>query len=126
MSGRILRRKTKPLVSLLLQAYVGLLRAPESEDGSRTVSLARYGAFEVRLVEFRHCCTSDASPFWVELYRHDTQSSLDSYLSDDLEGAEVAAEQFTSHARVLELMLDTVRHRFKPPAPEAFVPVFSA
>ena len=95
-------KKNRPLMSCLHQAYVGLMLAPESEDGSRIVSLARYGAFEVRLVEFHHC-TSEVRPFWVELYCQDTQASLDSYLCDDLESAEVATEQFTSHARGLEL-----------------------
>ncbi len=105
-------KNVRPLTSRLHMAYVGLVLAPQSENGSRTVTLARYGAFEVRLVEFRQCYTSDDSPFWIELYRHDTQSSLDSYLSDDLEGAEVAAEQFRSHARALELMMDSERRRY--------------
>jgi hypothetical protein len=87
-------------MSRLRQAYVGLMLAPESEDGSRTVPLARYGAFEVRLIEFNQR-TSEARPFWIELYRRDTQTSLDSCLSDDLESAEIATEQFVSHARDL-------------------------
>jgi len=96
------KRITGALIGEPGGACVGLLLAPESEDGSRIVSLARYGAFEVRLVEFHHC-TSEVRPFWVELYCQDTQASLDSYLCDDLESAEVATEQFTSHARVLVL-----------------------
>jgi hypothetical protein len=97
--GSILRKKNRPRVSGLQQAYVGLMLAPESKDGSRTISLARYGAFEVRLVEFRHCGTVEPLPFWLELYRHDARLSLDSCRCDDLDDAESAAEHLTSHAR---------------------------
>jgi hypothetical protein len=96
-----LRKKNKPLLGRLGQAYVRLLLIPESTDGSRTVSLARYGAYEVRLVEFSHCPASDDSCFWVRLHRRGLQSSLDSCWCDDLDDAETAAEHFVSRAKQL-------------------------
>lgn len=100
-SGAILRKKNKPLLSRLSQAYVRLLLIPESTDGSRTVSLARYGAYEVRLVEFFHSPACDDSSFWIRLHRRGLQSSLDSCWCDDLDDAEVAAEHFASRAKQL-------------------------
>jgi len=96
-----LRKKNKPLLGRLGQAYVRLLLIPESTDGSRTVSLARYGAYEVRLVEFSHRPASDDSCFWVRLHRRGLQSSLDSCWCDDLDDAETAAEHFVSRAKQL-------------------------
>lgn len=94
-------RKNRPLLSRLSQAYVRLLLIPESMDGSRTVSLARYGAYEVRLVEFSHGPASDDSSFWIRLHRRGVQSSLDSCWCDDLDDAETTAEQFLSRAKQL-------------------------
>jgi hypothetical protein len=96
-----LRKKNRPLLSRLGQAYVRLLLIPESNDGSRTVSLARYGAYEVRLVEFSHHPASDDSSFWVSLHRRGLQSSLDSCWCDDLDDAETVAEHFVSRAKQL-------------------------
>jgi hypothetical protein len=101
----------RPLISRLEQAYVALMLAPESEDGSRTVSLARFGEFEVRLVEIHHYTATDVSSLWTELYRHGIQSSLDSYRCEDLEGVEAAADQFTSRARVLHKLTPDTGYR---------------
>jgi hypothetical protein len=96
-----LRKKNRPLLSRLGQAYVRLLLLPESTDGSKTVSLARYGAYEVQLVEFSHRPAFDDSSFWVRLHRRGGQSSLASCWCDDLDDAETAAENFVSRARAL-------------------------
>jgi hypothetical protein len=98
--GATLRNK-KPLLSRLNQAYVGLLAIPEGADGSRTVSLARYGAYEVRLVEFPHRHTADACPFWIRLYRRDLRSAIDTRRCDDLDDAEIAAAHLVARAREL-------------------------
>jgi hypothetical protein len=100
-SGAILRKKNRPLLNRLSQAYVRLLLMPEGTDGSRTVSLARYGAYEVRLVEFSHGPASDDSSFWVRLHRRGIHTSLDSCWCDDLDDAETAAEHFVSRAMQL-------------------------
>lgn len=101
LSGTILRKKARPLLGRLNQAYISLLLIPESKDGSRTVSLARYGVYEVRLVEFAHLRSGDASPLWITLYRKDIQSPLDNCRCDDLDDAEVAAARLVSRARQL-------------------------
>ena len=100
MLDTILRKK-RPLLSRLNQAYVSLALIPEDTDGSRTVSLARYGAYEVRLVEFPPSRASDAFPFWLKLYRRDLRSSLDSRCCLDLDHAEAVAEHLMSRARKL-------------------------
>jgi hypothetical protein len=99
-----LRKKSRPLLCRLHQAYVGLMLAPESKDGTRAVSVARYGAFEVRLVEFRHCGAFDASSFWIELYRRDTKSLLDRNRCNDLDDVDITAEHLISRARHLHEM----------------------
>jgi hypothetical protein len=95
-------------MSRLYRAYVGLLFAPAGKDGMRTIALTRYGAFEVRLVEFGSRCAwedrrrgADASSLWIELYRRDTQSSLDRCRCHDLDEAENVAEQLLSRAQLL-------------------------
>jgi hypothetical protein len=93
--------KNRPFVGCLHQAYVAILHARRSEDGTRTISLARYGEFEVRLIELQEHCSRDDSQSWLELYRHDTQSSVDSYRCDELDEAETAAKHLISSAREL-------------------------
>jgi hypothetical protein len=100
LPGTILRKK-RPLLSRLNQAYISLALIPEDTDGSRTVSLARYGAYEVRLVEFPPSLASDAFPFWLKLYRRDLRTSLDSRCCQDLDHAEAVAEHLVSRAKQL-------------------------
>lgn len=88
----------RPLERTLRHAYVALMLAPERKDGSRTVALARYGALEVRLLEFDHDERCDAS-FWLELYCHDTRSSLDSCRCDDLDDADAIADSLLLRAQ---------------------------
>jgi hypothetical protein len=94
-------------VNRLHHAYVGLLFVPEGKDGARTVTLARHGVFEVRLWELTSRRESvsrrddDASTCWIELYRRDTRSPLDSCCCGDLDEAESVAEQLISSAMAL-------------------------
>jgi hypothetical protein len=100
-SGPILRDNETPLWSKLSRAYVSLALIPEGADGSRTVSLARFGAYEVRLVEFPQSPAADTPPIRVGLYRRDTHSPLDSRPCDDLDAAAAAAEHLIVRARQL-------------------------
>jgi hypothetical protein len=88
-------------VSQLHKAYVGLAIAAANEDGSRTVSLRRFSALEVRLVEFATRHQADNVEIWIELYDYDTRSSLDSCLCHDLDEAEPMLEHLLSSARHL-------------------------
>jgi hypothetical protein len=74
------------------RAYLALSLASETEDGSCTMSLARFGAFEVRLIELARRPMTEDSDFWIELYRQDTQSSVDSCRCQDLDEAEPIAD----------------------------------
>jgi hypothetical protein len=85
----------------LYKSYVGLGLTPRNESGSRIMSVARFGTFEVRLIEFVDCNRQGSWDLWIELYRHDTQSSLDSCLCDDLDEVESLGEHLLSQAREL-------------------------
>jgi len=85
----------------LSNACVGLALMPESGDGSKTVTLKRYGDHEVRLIDFSQGRSSADCLFWLELYCHTTRSSLDSCRCDDLDNAEAAADDFVSRAKQL-------------------------
>jgi hypothetical protein len=83
----------------LYKSYISLNLTPKSESGSRTLPIAHFGAFEVRLVEFEAGDERDSLDLWIELYRYDSQSSVDSCLCRDLDEAEVIGEYFISQAR---------------------------
>jgi hypothetical protein len=77
----------------LLRTYVQLAVTPERADGSRSATLARSGALEVRLTE----CAQPAGPvpaeppFWLEIYSHDTGSTVDRWGCFEFDEAELAA-----------------------------------
>jgi len=85
----------------LYQAYVSLLDAPQSASGCRTIALERFGAFEVRLIEFADTQVADEADLWIELYCHDSQASLDSCRCQGLDAAEPIAAQLIAHAQSL-------------------------
>jgi hypothetical protein len=83
----------------LVRAYTRLFLVPKREDGSRRISLACFGNYEVLIVEL-----ADAEPaprFWMELYARDIALALDSCACDDLEQASIAAEGLMEQARKL-------------------------
>jgi len=100
LSGTILAKRNGPL-GRLNNAYVGLALIPESSDGSKTVTLKRYGDYEVRLIDFSQGRSTADCLFWLELYCHATRLSLDSCRCDDLEDAEAAAEHLVARAKQL-------------------------
>jgi hypothetical protein len=99
----------------LYKSYISLKLAPESESGSWTIPIARFGAFEVRLVEFEHSDQLDSLDLWIELYRHDTQSSIDSCLCRDLDEVGDLGAYFISqakdHANMIELEMAEVMQK---------------
>jgi hypothetical protein len=86
----------------LSEAYVRLLLAPESTDGSRAVLLARCGRYEVRLVEFPEHPANDEACLWLRLYRRDVRSLLESRRCEDLDHAETLATGLLWRARELD------------------------
>ena len=99
LSGTILRKKNRPLMGRLNQAYVSLLLTPQDADGTRTVSLARFGRYEVRLTESLQHAPESASALALRLYRRDIRSLLAHRACDDLDQAHVVAEQLLQQAR---------------------------
>lgn len=97
-----MHKNSGPSGGLLRRAYIGLMFAPEAQNGSRAIKLCRYGAFEVRLVEHPHDDPYAAAPLWIELYRHDVRQSLISRHCDDLDDAEAAAENLIARAKELD------------------------
>jgi hypothetical protein len=85
-------------VSQLYKAYCNINFATQCADGSRAMPIKRVGPVEVRLVEFAGSGKEDDPEVWLELYRHDTHSSIDSYLCDDLDEAEPVLEYLISSA----------------------------
>jgi hypothetical protein len=82
-------------------AYLSLFLVRPGADQSKTASLARFGAYEVRLIEFTVEQSEDGPMLWVELYAHDTRSSLDSFRCDDLDEAVTGADELVARARAL-------------------------
>ncbi len=85
----------------LIQAYLKLFLAVQSEDGVKTVSLARFGSYEVRVIELSRDAAAGSFPVWLELYEHNTRSMLDSCGCSELEEAVAAANELISQARQL-------------------------
>ena len=83
------------------QAYVRLFSVPASENGVRSVPLARVGNYEVRLAELPSMALAADLPLWMELYDHQIRSSIDGCGCSDLEDAIPAAEDLLSQARRL-------------------------
>ena len=52
----------------LCRAHVELKFTPEDEHGLKAVPLARFGAYEVRLVDFSQISSGKAFDFWLELF----------------------------------------------------------
>ena len=84
------------------QAYVRLFSVSASESGVRSVPLARFGNYEVRLAELPSMAfAADLPPLWMELYDHQIRSSIDGCGCSDLEDAIPAAEDLLSQAQQL-------------------------
>jgi hypothetical protein len=87
-------------VDRLHKSYVKPGLTPQNESGSRIISVARFDKLEVRLIEFVDRNGRDSSDLWVELYRHDTQSSIDSCRCRDFEEVQNFGEDLISQARL--------------------------
>jgi hypothetical protein len=85
----------------LMRAYLALFLLPW-QGGTRGIRLARFGAYEVRIVEFAQ--DQAGFPLWLELYAHDAQASLDSCGCDAFEDAVDAADELMERASALHLL----------------------
>jgi hypothetical protein len=82
----------------IVRAYTYLFLVPTDSTGTKHVSLARFGQYEVRLLEL---ATSDERTTWLELFARNTQTAIDSCCFGDLEEAADAAGYLISSARQL-------------------------
>jgi hypothetical protein len=76
----------------ILRTYVQLVVTPERADGSRSATLARFGALEVRLTEYPKSAEPVPAepPFWLEIYSHDAGSTVDRWGCFEFDEAELA------------------------------------
>jgi hypothetical protein len=86
------------LEAQLIEAHATLLLAHQDTERRRSVTLLRHGSFEVRLVQPLHISPEGAVLFWIELFDHDRQLSIDSVGNSALEDAVIAAEDFIERA----------------------------
>jgi hypothetical protein len=70
-------------------------------DGAKTVSLGRFGSYEVLLVELAQGRIVSDTQLWIELYDHKLQHGLDSCSCTDMEEATIAARELITRARQL-------------------------
>jgi hypothetical protein len=103
MMHQLLMTKNKgPTFGCVSRAYIGLALHSQRSDSSRTATLDRYGSYEVRLIEFLQTDPTGDCFFWLELYCHDTKSSLDSCRCNNLDEAQTAADLFIASAKRLQ------------------------
>lgn len=97
LKGAVLNKPPcrKNLETLLLQAHVKLRLISKDRHGLVTATLARHGSYEVRLYEPPH----DDFLFWIELFDHDIQFSIDSCGRHVLEDAVTAADDLITQAK---------------------------
>jgi hypothetical protein len=90
-----------PLEARLIRAHVELQVTPKDANDCKSVPLARYGAYEVRLVEPLQNSGTDAFEFWLELFDDIQKISLDSAGANDFEEATTLAKELIAHAEEL-------------------------
>jgi hypothetical protein len=73
----------------------------EERSDHRTVSLARHGAYEVRLFELSRKMQTGAEQLWLELFDHYQKHAIDSYSGRTLVDITAAAESLCSNAKYL-------------------------
>jgi hypothetical protein len=61
----------------------------------------RFGPFEVRVVQPLNTPTANAALFWIDLYDHDRQLSIDSAGDCTMDDAVIVVEDFIAHATAL-------------------------
>jgi hypothetical protein len=89
------------LEAQLLEGHAKLQLVPPGGDVSRTATLLRLGSFEVRLIQPLSVLKASSVRFWLELFDHDRQLSIDSVGDRVIEDAVIATEEFITRATKL-------------------------
>jgi hypothetical protein len=102
LSGQKLSATSRTeLESLLKEAHAQLQLVPPRARASRAVTLVRFGPFEVRLVQPLNEPPTKTVVFWLELFDHDRQLSIDSIGDCTIDHAVIAVEDFIVRATKL-------------------------
>jgi hypothetical protein len=83
----------------ITRAYLRLLCIPENASGVRMVLLEQIGDYEIRMFEAGPADSVDGPLFWMELFDHNEQSSVDSCSCYEIEQAVTVFDGFVSQAR---------------------------
>jgi hypothetical protein len=98
-SGKKLSKTSRnELETLLRDAHAKLQLVPPGARVSRVVTLMHVGPFEVRVVQPLSAPPIKAVVFWIELFDHDRQLSIDSIGDCALDDAVIATEDFIARA----------------------------
>jgi hypothetical protein len=89
------------LEALLKDAYTTLLLVPPGARVSRALTLMLFGPFEVRVVQPLSAPPTNTVIFWIELFDHDRQLSIDSIGDCTMDDAVIAVEDFIARATAL-------------------------
>jgi hypothetical protein len=81
------------------QAYIKLLGLAQNAQGARTISLERIGNYEILMFDVSPDSATDAPLFWLELFDHETKSSVDSCSCTEIARAMAAFDDFVSLAK---------------------------
>jgi hypothetical protein len=85
-------------VTRITQAYISLSSAPKGKYGERTISIARIRNYEIRMVESCPSDMGDSFLFWIELFDHDIQSTVEGCRCCEIEDGVAGFEQFFEQA----------------------------
>jgi hypothetical protein len=98
-SKKLSKASENELKALLMDAHARLRLVAAGANASRAVTLGRFGSFEVRLTQPMSASSTGEDVFWMELFDHDRQLSIDSVGNLVLEDAIMAAGDFIACAR---------------------------
>jgi hypothetical protein len=93
----------KPLKERFADALTQLQASSKEEHGSQSAPLAHYGPYEVRLYRPTSAATQNEFIFWIELFDHSSQISIDSSGTNNFDEALAIAEKFLSKAAALDI-----------------------
>jgi hypothetical protein len=90
------------LEAILRDANARLQLVPPGAGASgAAVTLMRLGPFEIRVYQSLSALPTNAMTFWIELFDHDRQLSIDSIGDCTVDDAVIAAEDFIARATAL-------------------------
>ena len=82
----------------IARSYIKLLCLPDLAHGVKSVSLARIGNYEIRILEDTQTDSAERLLFWMELFDYGTQISIDSCRCHNIKEAVAAFEDFISQS----------------------------